>query len=551
MSDPRNPDTPVQVTTLANLAQILPYLLGHYPDDSIALHAPGPNFHDGPTMTCPLPEDPADWQAVAQTLVRQFANHAKTQEHNLDQGVIIYLCREPRADQTPWDTAALLAPVADWLTIALGDHHATVLQTIGLVANRWWAYECPNEGCCEGEPLPSSDDPTSITAQMERHDRAPVRRTRDIAKEFRATEDTNIIKALDHATTRFNSKCATQAGRDAALLLTVEQIDFAMSQFRDGATALSHDLTAQLIVGLQADAAVTAGMAHTEDEDLPHARKLWAYLARHCAEPFQKEGVPILTLYALAAWRQDDLITARLALCDAITTNPDYELSLGVHLATVDNENPQQWLAPAREDHSHRTLRLRHAVQVASEYRPVTDSTAGRYRDALDQASAHYDAQTLTGRGRLLARYGTIDIVGGALADFRNGRPHLLDEIAARIILGLQDRQARDAALSTGDEADLPVERLLWGYLARRCVPPHTDKATPLLTLLGWVAWRQGDTIAASHALADALDIDPDYRLAQSLLDGINNGCDPAPLLAIYREESQRFAADRAHLDSL
>ncbi|MDI3408296.1 DUF4192 family protein [Streptomyces cavernicola] len=149
------------------------------------------------------------------------------------------------------------------------------------------------------------------------------------------------------------------------------------------------------------------------------------------------------------------------------------------------------------------------------------------------------------------SRYGTIDIIGGALADFRNGPPQLMDEIAARITLGLQDPETRDAALSIGDEKDLPSERQLWGYLARRCVPPHTDKAPPLLALLGWVAWRQNDTVTASHAFSDALKFDPNYRLAKLLLMGIRNGSDPAVILALFRIGAQRFADGRADLDSL
>ncbi|WP_179166478.1 DUF4192 family protein [Streptomyces sp. CB03238] len=544
-------DNTIQVTSLPNLAEILPYLLGHYPDDSIALHAPGPNFHDGPTMTCPLPEDPAEWQATAENAARQFVAYAHDQGHNPDQGVIIYLCREPRPGQTPWDTAALLAPLTDWLTTALMEHRATVLQTIGLVSNRWWAYECPTEGCCEGEPLPFPDDPTSVTAQMTRLGRTRGPRTRDIIKEFRATADPAFLKDLQTAADHFNWRCATNAGRDATLALTLDQIDAAMSRFRDGATALSRALTTQLIVGLQDDAAVEAGMAHAEDDDLPHARRLWAYLARHCAEPFTQEAVPILTLFAFVAWRQGDLIAARLALRDAITTDPDYELATGIHLATIDGEDPRDWLTSAREGRAHRAAHLQHAVEIASEYRPTTDTTAVRYREALDAATADYAPRTLTEDRRILAQYGTVDIIDGALADFRNGRPQLMDEIAARIILGLQDRETRDAALSSGEESDLPYERHLWGYLARRCVPPHTDKAPPLLTLLGWVAWRQDDTVTATHAFADALDIDPGYTLAQILLDGIRTECDPAPLLATYREAAARFAASRADLDTL
>ncbi|MER7047980.1 DUF4192 family protein [Streptomyces jumonjinensis] len=546
------PDNPVQVTTLANLAQILPYLLGHYPDDSIALHAPGPNFHDGPSMTCPLPEDPDEWQATARTAARQFAAHARAQGHNPDQGVIIYLCREPRPDQTPWDTAALLAPVADWLTTALHEHRATVLQTIGLVANRWWAYECPTEGCCEGEPLPSRDDPASVAAQMERRGHTPGPRTRDIVKEFRAADAApGFLGDLDAAASRFNTITATSAGRDATLTTTHAQIDAAMSQFRAGATDLNRTLTTQLIVGLQDHGAVEAGMAHADDEDLPHARRLWAYLARHCPEPFTHEAVPALTLYAFVAWRQGDLIAARLALHDAINTNPDYELATGIYLATIDGEDPREFLTAVRESRDHHITHVHHAVHVTSEYRPLTDSTADSYREALDAATTDHATRISTDDGRLLARYRTIDIVGGALADFRSGPPQLMDEVAAHIILGLQDRETRDAAMSTGDEDDLRTERQLWGYLARRCVPPHTDKTPPLLTLLGWVAWRQGDTVTASHAFSDALDIDPGYLLADLLLDGVRGERDPAPVLATYREAAQRFAAGRADLDNL
>ncbi|MGW7354938.1 DUF4192 family protein [Streptomyces sp. NPDC054784] len=63
--------------------------------------------------------------------------------------------------------------------------------------------------------------------------------------------------------------------------------------------------------------------------------------------------------------------------------------------------------------------------------------------------------------------------------------------------------------MSTGAANDLPAERQLWGHLARRRVPSHTEKAPPLLTLLGWVAWRQNDTVTASHTFSDALDNDP------------------------------------------
>ncbi|OKJ55966.1 DUF4192 domain-containing protein [Streptomyces sp. CB02115] len=546
-----SPDNTVQVDSLPNLAQILPYLLGHYPDDSIAFHAPGKNFVDGPTLTCPLPEDPAEWQATAEDGARQFVAYANDQGHNPDQGVIIYLCREPRVDQTPWDVAALLAPVGDWLSTTLMEHRAYVLQTIGLVSNRWWAFDCPTEGCCEGEQLPSADDSTSITAQMARLGRTPGPRTRDLLAEFRATTpDLELLQDLHVAALRFNGRCATRAGHDATLSTTCTQINAAVNQFRSGATALNRALTTQLIVGLQDDAAVEAGMVHADDDDLPHTRRLWAYLARHCAEPFTQEAVPILTLFAFVAWRQGDLIAARLALRDAITTDPDYELAVGIHLAMIDGDDPREHLAAARESQARRTAHLQHAVQIASEYTPTSTNTV-RYRDALASATLVYEPETFADHQRLIARYGTVDIINAALADIRAGRAQLMDDVAARIILGLQDRRARDAALSGGEESDLAHERQLWGDLARRCVPPYADMAPPLLTLLGWVAWREGDTVTAAHAFSDAIDIDPGYDLAETFLDGVRNGTDPAPILAVVRKEAARFEASRDDLDNL
>ncbi|MFE0130959.1 hypothetical protein ACFWY6_05135 [Streptomyces sp. NPDC059037] len=63
-------------------------------------------------------------------------------------------------------------------------------------------------------------------------------------------------------------------------------------------------------------------------------------------------------------------------------------------------------------------------------------------------------------------------------------------------MLGLQDTKARDHVIITHSEDDeLPHARSLFAHLARHCVPPHTDKAPPLLTLVGWTAWCQHDAI--------------------------------------------------------
>ncbi|MGW4079766.1 hypothetical protein ACWELB_40895 [Streptomyces asiaticus] len=51
-------------------------------------------------------------------------------------------------------------------------------------------------------------------------------------------------------------------------------------------------------------------MECAEDDDLPHALRLWAFLARRCIPPCADAAVPVLTLFAWVAWRQKDLVAA-------------------------------------------------------------------------------------------------------------------------------------------------------------------------------------------------------------------------------------------------
>ncbi|GAA1920042.1 DUF4192 domain-containing protein [Streptantibioticus ferralitis] len=352
-----NPKKTLKITSLANVAEILPFLLGHYPDDSMVLHLTGPNFIEGPTITAPLPENPADWKQAAETFACHFTHTVRARGHNPDSGIIVYLCREPRTGETPEDTAELLRPLANTLVDALYEHRGVVLQTLGLVADRWWAYNCDLPGCCEGQPLPALDDPDSAAAQLIQlgYSRGP--RTRDTVNEFQPATSRDFLTVLGDAAYNFNKQCATQLGQDAALSTTQVHIETAMRLFRQGATELDRALTARLIVGLQDDGAVEEGMAFAEDDDLPHARRLWSYLARHCTTPYTYEAVPILTLLAFVAWRQDDLITAHLALRQALTTDADYELAVGIHLGILDGDDPRDLLDLAQQARAERIAR--------------------------------------------------------------------------------------------------------------------------------------------------------------------------------------------------
>lgn len=353
----------VRITSLANIVEILPFLLGHYPDDSMVLHLVGPNFIDGLTMTCPLPDDPADWEKAAQAFACNFSHIIRKRGHNLDSGIIVYLCREPRADQTADETAEQLRPVADWLTDTLHDHRGTVLQTLGLVSDRWWAYECPLPECCNGEPLPDPDDPNSVTAQLIQLGRTPGRRANEIAKEFQPTEPedaSDLLRALENESEAWTLQInGTPSEQDAAWEATQALLETAMRDFRAGATELAHDVAARLIHGLHDEWAMDYGLEFIEDDDLPDARRLWAFLARRCIPPHTDAAVPALTLLAAVAWRQDDLPTARLALRQALTADPEDDLADALHGAINSGVDATSLLSIARKGKAERLARTR------------------------------------------------------------------------------------------------------------------------------------------------------------------------------------------------
>ncbi|MCZ2527265.1 DUF4192 domain-containing protein [Streptomyces sp. HB2AG] len=111
---------------------------------------------------------------------------------------------------------------------------------------------------------------------------------------------------------------------------------------------------------------------------------------------------------------------------------------------------------------------------------------------------------------------------------------------AARLVLGLQDRVARDRAAEWVEQPDAGAALRLWRALARRCTGAYSGHAAAPLTLAGWVCWACGDEPAARVAFVRALEADPEYTFARLLHQACNSGLDPEPLRRCLREERQR-----------
>jgi Domain of unknown function (DUF4192) len=114
------------------------------------------------------------------------------------------------------------------------------------------------------------------------------------------------------------------------------------------------------------------------------------------------------------------------------------------------------------------------------------------------------------------------------------------DDEAAVMILGLQDRQARDRAAEWTEPVQADAALRLWRALARRCAGPYADHAAAPLALAGWVAWSSGDEAEARVALRMALDLEPHYTFAQLLHSSVNQGLDPEVLRRCLRQERRK-----------
>ncbi|MCQ8772652.1 DUF4192 domain-containing protein [Streptomyces telluris] len=198
--------------------------------------------------------------------------------------------------------------------------------------------------------------------------------------------------------------------------------------------------------------------------------------------------------------------------------------------------------------------------EMEDRYAPLTGDRAERQRTALDAAAFAMVPRILGEEGCEPVRQETLALAR-ALADRLqaapplSGRPAsdacddslLTDEEAATVIVGLQDRVARDHAAEWMEGPQAPAVLRLWRALARRCVPPYAEYAAAPVALAGWVAWATDDQPEARVALSRALGADPEYVFAQLLYRACNEGLDPEPLRRCLRHEK----ADRALQDAV
>lgn len=132
----------------------------------------------------------------------------------------------------------------------------------------------------------------------------------------------------------------------------------------------------------------------------------------------------------------------------------------------------------------------------------------------------------------------TLSLARGALDRYLAGEHELSDDDAARILVGLEDRLARDALLTWALDGRIQELVVLLSDLARRS---PDENAAPICTVLAAVAYQYGDGALASVALERALASEPGYELARLLDASLQNQVEPAEIRGMAQRTRDRL----------
>lgn len=364
---PRPGHLPVRLRGPADMAEMLPYLLGFFPDDSIvAVGLQGSGLDQGGVIRIDIPDDPAHWERTAAEAARLLVELSEQRDRRPVQ-VLLYLCRDPdpgaRAPEGGHAVLERLRPLADALARAFRGEQVAVKESLCVSAGRWWSFLCAGADCCPpgGTPVREARHPSPLAVAATYAGLAP-RGSRKAIVAGLAPVGPPLSevqrRALEDAGPPFIRELAGPGGRTAAVGRTAGLIAEAMAEFQSGARELDAVRTARLLIGMQDKLGRDRAAEYAEPDELGTAQRLWRFLVQRCVDPFEHLAAPPMTLLAWTSWLAGDSATARIVLARALELDPGYTLAQLLYESLNSGIAPESLLRVVRRE---RTARLRDA----------------------------------------------------------------------------------------------------------------------------------------------------------------------------------------------
>ncbi|MGW1323982.1 DUF4192 domain-containing protein [Streptomyces antibioticus] len=361
----------VTLRTPAELADALPYLLGHRPEDSIVLVTlddRGRRGRFGGRARLGIPANPDDWPDVAVQLARGLVKGRERRGVRPAQ-MVVYLCQEPGPGETGRQVMERLQPLAHKLRLACGDLEVPVIEALCISDGRFWSYCCSREGCCPVEGTAMGLPGTSVLAAAATYAGIQVRGTlRELRARLLPWEGGDALEqevALDAAGMALVPRILDDVSRAEVAEETLDLAGRLIRRFGEAPAIpgvlladrrddelLGSDEAATLILGLQDRETRDRAAEWMEDDEAAPALRLWRALARRCVGPYGEHAAAPLTLAGWVAWSSGDELEAREALAMALGADPEYLFARLLHQACnegLDPESVRRCLRSARE----------------------------------------------------------------------------------------------------------------------------------------------------------------------------------------------------------
>ncbi|GHF24064.1 hypothetical protein GCM10010218_00640 [Streptomyces mashuensis] len=383
----------VSLRTAAELADALPYLMGFQPTDSIvllALHGARGRF--GGRLRLGIPANTDEWADVsdqlAETLVTSCTRHGTRPD-----GIVLYLCQEPRAGETAVQAVERLRPLAQSLRVACGRLEVPVYEALCLSDGRFWSYCCPDERCCPAEGTPLALPGTTVMAAAATYAGIQVRGSlRDMEARYAPFTGARAVEqetAFHEAAADLIPRILIRGESETVRRETLALIGLVRDRFQETPAAparkeadarddalVSPDEAAMIVLGLQDRVTRDQAAEWMEGPSAPVMLRVWRALARRCVTPYGEHAAAPLTLAGWVAWSLGDHPEARVAFGQALHADPDYLFAQLLHRACNEGMDPELLRRCLRQERDAReTRQAREAARTATPAPAAPDAS--------------------------------------------------------------------------------------------------------------------------------------------------------------------------------
>ncbi|MFG3379584.1 DUF4192 domain-containing protein [Streptomyces sp. NPDC047999] len=360
-------DRQITLRSPAELADALPYMMGFHPSDSIVLvtlHGRSGRF--GGRLRVGIPPSSEEWEPVATEIADCLIRGSEHRGARPD-GMLVFLCQDPVAGESPASVTARLRPLAQWLRTACGTLDVPVYEALCISGGRYWSYCCPDARCCPPEGTPLALPGTSVLAaaaayagvqvsgtQREIEARMTPRPKADAAAGEWALDEAGCATALRLAGGTGRRRLAVETLQTAKALL--ERLARAPRTGGAGAADAADDRlvadseAARVIIGLQDRRTRDRAAQWMEGPSAEAALRLWRSLARRCTGGYRSYAAAPLTLAGWVSWSTGDEPSARVALGLALRADPEYVFARLLHQACNAGLDPETLRHCLRQD---------------------------------------------------------------------------------------------------------------------------------------------------------------------------------------------------------